>query len=121
MTWDRDAFDQFCGQHGEDPSDGLIREIRESLFRYEDWLQQKNGKRQRATYVWRSLKQNGAIESLKRRVLKPGMSEGFKVLIDAGQADDTDECLVLRYRGRFPDKIVKAAERRLAKVCASCT
>jgi hypothetical protein len=119
MTWDRADFDRYCRDKGEDPTLPLWDEQYAGLVEYERCLKQRNsGKNQRATYVWRALKNKGLIRSTEDRVLK-GKGDGFKTLMNAGKREATDEDAVLRYPNFFSPKAIAKATQRFADWDAS--
>jgi hypothetical protein len=56
---------------------------------------------------------HGEIEALSRLMISPDLQQGFRVLRDSGQLDQTFEAVVVRFRHLFPDEVVQAAQWRL--------
>ncbi len=71
-------------------------------------------------YAWRRLRpmvaRYTAVGTVKRQVIKPGVSPGFQKLKDSGRLDLTIEALVLRpeFAPLFTRPEKEAARRRLA-------
>jgi hypothetical protein len=55
----------------------------------------------------------GEVEALSRLMVSPDLQQGFKVLRDSGQLDQTFEAVVVRFRQLFRDEVVQAAQWRL--------
>jgi len=56
---------------------------------------------------------HGEVEALSRLMVSPDLQQGFKVLRDSGQLDQTFEAVVVRFRHFFRDDVVQAAQWRL--------
>jgi hypothetical protein len=56
---------------------------------------------------------HGEVESLSRLMVSPDLQQGFRVLRDSGQLDQTFEAVVVRFRDFFRDDVVQAAQWRL--------
>jgi hypothetical protein len=56
---------------------------------------------------------HGEVEALSRLVVSADLQQGFKVLRDSGQLDQTFEAVVVRFRHFFQDEVVQAAQWRL--------
>lgn len=70
-----------------------------------------------ATYFVRMLAENGPIDTARRLVGSPTVSDGFTALWERNRLDLTVEALILRaeYRGLFDDDLVESAEHRLSQ------
>jgi len=58
--------------------------------------------------------EHGEIEALSRLMISPDLQQGFKVLRDRKQLDQTFEAVVVRYQHLFGSDAVEAAKWRLA-------
>jgi len=59
------------------------------------------------------IEQYGAVEALSRLVVSADLQQGFKVLRDRGQLDNTFEAVVVRFQHLFRPDAVQAAKWRL--------
>lgn len=66
-----------------------------------------------ATRTWPMIEKYGEIEALSRLMISPDLQQGFKVLRDRDQLEDTFEAVVVRFPHLFKDEIVAAAQWRL--------
>ncbi len=55
----------------------------------------------------------GEVEALSRLMVSPDLQQGFKVLRDRNQLNNTFEALVVRFRHLFKPDVVQAAQWRL--------
>ena len=55
----------------------------------------------------------GEIEALSRLMVSADLQQGFKVLRDRDQLDQTFEAVVVRFRSLFENQVVQAAQWRL--------
>lgn len=55
----------------------------------------------------------GAVDALSRLVVSADLQQGFEVLRDLGQLNQTFESLIVRYPHRFSPNVVEAAQWRL--------
>src|SRR5215467_2540753 len=107
----REAFDRWCREHNEDPTDALHGEGFQGLLAYEEDLRRKHGWHVRAIRTWRQIEKEGFIGSTEARVL--GRSRiGFKSLMESGLRELTDEYLVIKYPEQFSPEVVQVAQAR---------
>ena len=68
-----------------------------------------------ATYYLRMLAEHGAVETARRLILAPQMSDGFAFLWEHGRLDLTVEALALKpeFADLLGDEVLEAARRRL--------
>lgn len=72
-------------------------------------------RRRRANRTWEAIKRHGIIGAVERVVTRPQVSEGFKMLEDAGLKDYAFENVVLRHPESFSVEAVEISRRRLAE------
>lgn len=89
------------------------RECLEAVFAYEWTLFRKHGKRQRASYTWRSIRQNGITEATERAVLRSKETAGFQALAAEGMLEMAFEAVILRHPEHFSDEAVAQSTLRL--------
>jgi hypothetical protein len=70
--------------------------------------------RHAATRTRSMIETHGEVEALSRLMVSADLQQGFRVLRDRGQLDNTIEALVVRYRPLFSGEVVEAAQWRLA-------
>lgn len=68
---------------------------------------------QAANRTRQMIERHGAVEALSRLVESPDLQQGFRVLRDRGELDNTFEAIIVRFPKLFPDKVVEAAQWRL--------
>jgi hypothetical protein len=69
--------------------------------------------RHAATRTRTMIEMHGEVEALSRLMISPDLQQGFRVLRDRKQLDQTFEAVVVRYRDLFTDEVVQAAQWRL--------
>lgn len=112
------VFRRYCelvGGEADDPADPLVRDFHETLAAYEQLLTEKNQKNTPATRTRQKIANKGVFQSLVEWTRGRIETNGFKLLVEKGLPEYTGEYLVMRYRDRFPDDVVKRASTRLAK------
>ncbi len=105
---------QLVGSANDDPSDALVRDFYETLAAYEQLLTEKNGKPQPAHRTRQKIANKGVYDSLVEWTRGKTVTDGFKLLVEAGLPEYTGEYLVARYAERFPEDVVSLARERLA-------
>lgn len=71
------------------------------LYAYEETLLQKHGKKMRATYTRRMIKELGILPAVERAVNKPTETVGYKALQEMGLQSFSFEAVVLKYPELF--------------------
>jgi hypothetical protein len=102
------------GNSNDDPNDLLVRDFYETLAAHEQHLTEKNRKTTAASRTRQKIANKGVHQSLIEWTRGKTETNGFKLLVDAGQPEYTGEYLVARYAERFPADIVKLARDRLS-------
>ncbi len=104
------------------PDDPLCRRFLEILTAHEQCLRKKhNGKRQRAGYTRRMLKDKGVDYCLMKWATDKKPSSGFEMLVKNNLHDMPAEYLVIKYASRFKDEkfrgknVIEAAWDRFEK------
>lgn len=69
--------------------------------------------RHTATRTRTMIETHGEVEALSRLMISADLQQGFKVLRDRNQLDQTFEAVVVRYQRLFTDEVVQAAQWRL--------
>jgi hypothetical protein len=104
------------------PGYASLREVEiESLkatYSYEKILRLKNGRRTRASYTWRSIKNHGIIGGIDRIVSNARDTLGFTHLSEMRLKDYSFEAIVLKYPKAFSNSAVEQASFRIGG-CAS--
>ncbi len=67
-----------------------------------------------ATRTWPMIEKYGEVEALSRLMVSADLQQGFKVLRDHNQLDNTFEALVVRFQYLFKPNVVQAAQWRLS-------
>ncbi|MFC3100882.1 hypothetical protein [Altererythrobacter lauratis] len=109
------AFKRRCQLEGINQDDPLHRDFFEVLAAYEELLEEKHGRKQRASYTRRKVKETGVEQCLIDWALDPKETDGFQTLRDRGMLDLTGEHVVTKYPDRFDDHVVAAAKARLER------
>jgi len=91
------------------------QECLEAIFAYEWTLFKKHGKRQRAAYTWRMLKQRGIVSAIEHTVARKQETGGYRALVAEGMQEMAFEAVVLRHPESFSSASIKQARERLAK------
>lgn len=94
-------------KHGAQTS--TERECLEAIYA----LQDVRG--QRANRTWEAIKRHGIIGTVERIVTRPQVSEGFKMLEEAGLKSYAFENVVLRHPESFSAEAVEISRQRLAE------
>ena len=108
------AFRRLCQLEGKNHTDPIVTGCRGALAALEETFRQKHGKAYKANYTRQKLARVGEIQCLSDWALKKRETEGFKMLVEAGLADQTGEYVVVMNEARFPASVVAAARKRLA-------
>jgi len=66
-----------------------------------------------ATRTWPMIDRYGEVEALSRLMVSADLQQGFKVLRDRNQLNNTFEALVVRFKHLFKPDVVQAAQWRL--------
>ena len=94
-------------------------ELRDDFYRvmviYENHLSEKNLKKKRAIYTWRSVQKHGIRQTLIKLVEKKEEASGYTTLAKSGKFEDTFEALVLKYPHEFSERAIKNAQLRKIK------
>jgi hypothetical protein len=69
--------------------------------------------RRPATRTRQMIEEHGEVEALSRLMVTADLQQGFKVLRNRNQLDQTFEAVVVRFRDLFADQVVQAAQWRL--------
>ncbi len=69
--------------------------------------------RHAATRTREMIDAHGDVEALSRLMISPDLQQGFRVLRDRNQLDQTFEAVVTRFPHLFRDEVVQAAQWRL--------
>jgi hypothetical protein len=89
-----------------------------ATYSYEKLLRLKNGKKTRATYTWRAIKNYGILKGIDRIVSIGKQTTGFNYLSTLGLTDYSFEALVLQYPNDFSTKAVEKAKVRIGSLAA---
>jgi hypothetical protein len=112
------AFDRLCQLSAEEfnPQSDVERDCMVALAAYEQVLEEKHGKRIKATYIRRSIRKNGIIEAISSTVLKGDHTDGFKTLLSFGKSSFAFENVVLKYTDVFDESVSNSARKTL-EIC----
>lgn len=98
---------------GGDSNDPLTVRLWQAVTAYEEILERKHSKSQKATYTRRKIRDKGTIATLTDWALSPKVTPGFLALIEDGLAEFTGEYIVLEFAKNFPDGVVESAKLKL--------
>lgn len=87
--------------------DELVQEVERTIRVYEEIIGHA------AMRTRNMIDEHGHVEALSRLVVSADLQQGLKVLAEKDQLEDSFESLVVRFRGRFRDDVVEAAQWRL--------
>ncbi len=90
-----------------------MRDFYETLAAYEQLLTEKNGRNTAASRTRQKIDNKGVYQSLIEWTRGKTETNGFKLLVEKGLSEYTGEYLVVRYKERFPEDVVKLARERL--------
>jgi hypothetical protein len=91
------------------------QECLEAIFAYEWTLYKKHGKRQKAAYTWRMLKQRGIIAAVEHTATRKQETEGYRALVSEGMQEMAFEAVVLRHPDVFSAEAIAQSRARLAE------
>jgi len=100
------AIKEFNFEESEEISKKFIDDFYMAFGAYEEFLRIKNKKNQKATYLRRSIKDNGLKNAVIISVSRKSLTEGYKVLIDAGLEEFTLENVVLKNKELFDEDLI---------------
>jgi hypothetical protein len=112
------VFRRYCqlvGNEHDDPADPLVRDFYQTLAAYEQLLTEKNGSTTSASRTRQKIANKGVHQSLIEWTRGKAETNGFMLLVERGLPEYTGEYLVLRYKTRFPEDVVRLAAERLSK------
>lgn len=89
------------------------RECLEAVFAYEWTLFRKHGKRQRASYTWRAIREHGIVVAAERAVLRAKETAGFQALAAEGMLHMAFEAVITRHPEHFSSEAVSHAQARV--------
>lgn len=112
------AFRRLCELEGLDLSDPLERDFYQVLNAYEELLTEKNGRTTKASRTRQKLKNKGVMQCLIDWAIGSATG-GFQLLVDKGLPELTAEYLVIKYKDRFEEDVVKSAKVRLVEIGAT--
>ena len=96
----------------ENISDDLKNDFQRVMDVYETHLSEKNKKKTRASYTWKSVKKNGIRQTLENLVGTDPVAFGYTTLAKSLKFDDTFEALVIKYPDEFSLKSINNAKNR---------
>jgi len=107
-------------QQAEDQIKFLMENISEELKNdfymvmetYEKHLSEKNLKKTKAVYTWRSVHKHGIRQTLINLVETDPVGSGYTTLAKSGLFDETFEALVLKYQDEFSLVTINKAKIR---------
>lgn len=108
------AFRRLVQIESKAHEDLVVRQFWAAVAAVEEVLREKHGRTVRAAYTRRKAAKVGEIRCLIDWAMKKHETEGFKMLVEAGLADQTGEYVVVQNLDRFPPEAVTAARKRLA-------
>ena len=100
------AEEKYNFEESEEMSQKFIDDFYIAFGAYEEFLRIKNKKNQQATYLRRSIKDNGLKNAVIISVSRKSLTEGYKVLIDAGLEEFTLENVVLKNKELFDEDLI---------------
>ena len=109
------AFRRLAQIEGKDHDDAVVRQFWGAIAAVEEVLRQKHGRTVRAAYTRRKVAKVGEVSCLIDWAMKKHETEGFRMLVEAGLADQTGEYVVVHNPERFPPEVVAAANKRLSE------
>lgn len=89
------------------------REALAAVFAYEEVLFHKHGKRIRASYTWRMIRERGIIPAVERAVNKPTETAGYHALLEMGLESFAFEAVVVKYPELFSSEAVFRCQERV--------
>jgi hypothetical protein len=89
------------------------REIIKAICAYERVLFKKHGKGVRASYTWRSVKNNGIKGAAEKAVNRNDTLYGYQALAEIGMQNITFEAIVIKYPAEFTADALRHSEDRL--------
>ena len=95
-------------------NDPLERRFKECLAVYEEYLFEKNGKRNKATYLRRKWKADGTIQTITDIVNKKQRQRGLELLVNVGGSEFAMESIVLEFPDQFTEETVENAKMKLS-------
>jgi hypothetical protein len=108
-----EAFRQLCRAEGRNLADPLEAEFASVMRALEQALTEEAGRTKRLSRTRQKLSRVGVRQTLADLALKPQPSMGFLKLVEFNMADMSAEALILKYRDKFDEEVVFAAQRRL--------
>ena len=91
------------------------KECLQAIYAYEEVLAERNGRRIRANYTWRMVREKGIIAAVESLVSREINAAGYTRLAEMGLEEFSFEAVVLRYPEFFSDIAVKNAKQRLSR------
>ena len=80
---------------------------------YEEVQSIDKGRKFRANYTWRSIKNNGAIEAAERAVTRSSVTMGYEALIKHGFEKYAFEAIILQYPDQFSAEAIEISKQRM--------
>ena len=97
-------------------NDPLERRFKECLAAYEEYLFEKNGKRNKATYLRRKRKAHGTIKTITDAVNKKQRQKSLELLVNLGGSEFSMESIVLEFPDQFTEETVENAKMKLSQI-----
>ena len=89
------------------------REALQVIYAYEEALFLKHGKRIKANYTWRMIRDSSIIEAVEHAAKQPHDPSGYTALKKMGMKDLTFEAVVLRHPQAFSAEAIERSKQRL--------
>jgi hypothetical protein len=94
-------------------TNAVEREALRVIYAYEEILFKKHGRKVRANYTWRMVKDHGIIGAVERAVNRPTDASGYLALVEMNMQDIAFEAVVLRHPDHFSAEAVQRSAQRL--------
>lgn len=98
---------------GQNYDEDIEREFWMAVTAAEEFKTAQNGKTTRLSRTRQKYTRVGAVACITDWAVSEKVTEGFRILIDAGRPDLTGEAIAIRHSDRFPQQAVASARKKL--------
>jgi hypothetical protein len=102
--------------HMDGAATDVERELLEAMYAYEWTLFRKHGRRQRASYLRREMKNLGIIKAVDKVVSKGQETSGYPALVAEGMERMLFERVIVKYPHQFTPTAVDKSKQRLRQL-----
>jgi hypothetical protein len=107
------ALARIADLSGQNSDPGVDRDFWQAITAAEEFRSAEVGKTIRLARTRQKIGRVGIMQTVVDLASKPGVSEGFRILVRGGRSDLTAESIVVRHAHLFNPYVIQAAQAKL--------